>query len=254
MTALKLLIGVVGVSLFTFNKFSYEKERPVFPAQSSTGFAVVELFTSEGCSSCPAADDAVAQAAKDYHQNVFVLGFHVDYWNSLGWKDEYSSASYTDRQGEYAAVFSLNGVYTPQVVVNGKTEFVGSDRNKLDKAIKTELNINTPVTIQLSAITINKASVSVQYTANADGENNLNIALVQLLAVTNVRRGENSGRTLNHINIVRDFKTVDLAKGKTGKISFNIPKGLTADQFKIISFTQNKINSQVTGAASSPIL
>jgi hypothetical protein len=254
MTALKLLIGVVGVSLFTFNKFSYEKERPVLPAQSSTGFAVVELFTSEGCSSCPAADDAVAQAAKDYHQNVFVLGFHVDYWNRLGWKDEYSSAAFTNRQGEYAAVFSLNGIYTPQVVVNGRAEFVGSDRNKLSDAIKTELNINTPVAIQLSSTILNNTVVSVKYTTNADDKNNLNIALIQLQAVTNVKRGENSGRTLNHINIVRDFKTVDLVKGKTGKISFNIPKSLTANQVKIIGFVQDKTSYHIIGAASSPVL
>jgi hypothetical protein len=75
---------------------------------------------------------------------------------------------------------------------------------------------------------------------------------VQLQAVTNVRRGENGGRTLSHINIVRDFQTVDLAKEKTGKISFTIPKELTAKQFKIIAFTQNKAGYQVTGAASSP--
>jgi hypothetical protein len=254
MAAIKILIYAVLISILAFNKFSSEKERPVLSTRSSTGFAVVELFTSEGCSSCPAADDAVAVVARDYPQNVFVLGFHVDYWNRLGWKDGYSSAAYTDRQGEYATAFSLNGIYTPQVVVNGKTEFVGSDKNKLDRAIKNELNENTTVTIELSASALNNAAFSVKYTTNADDKNNLNIALVQMQAVTNVKRGENGGRTLNHINIVRDFKTIDLAKGKTGNISFNIPKGLTADQFKMISFTQNKMDYQVTGAASSPIL
>jgi hypothetical protein len=252
MTVLKVLISFVMVSLFSINKFSGKKEKPLSSNQKSTGFAVVELFTSEGCSSCPPADDAVAAAAKDYPQNVYILGFHVDYWNRLGWKDEYSSAVYTDRQREYAAAFSLNGVYTPQVVVSGKTEFVGSDRNKLDKAIENELNVNTSVTIQLSVSALNNTAVSVQYTTNADDKNKLNIALVQLQAVTNVRRGENGGRTLSHINIVRDFQTVDLAKEKTGKISFTIPKELTAKQFKIIAFTQNKAGYQVTGAASSP--
>jgi hypothetical protein len=252
-TALKIFISVVAVSLFTVSKFSLKKDKPVLYVENSTGFAVVELFTSEGCSSCPAADDAVAAAAKDYPQNVFVLGFHVDYWNRLGWKDEFSSGAYTDRQGEYAAAFSLNSIYTPQVVVNGKTEFVGSDRNKLDRAIKNELNNDAPFTVQLSASALNNAAVSVEYTTNAGDKNNLNIALVQLQAVTNVRKGENSGRTLNHINIVRDFKTVDLAKGKTGNISFAIPKGLTPNQVKIIAFTQNKTNYLVTGAASSPV-
>jgi hypothetical protein len=253
MTVLKILMSVAAISLFAFNKFSSEKEKPVLSAQRSTGFAVIELFTSEGCSSCPAADDVVAAAAKNYPQNVFVLGFHVDYWNRLGWKDEYSSAAYTDRQQQYAALFALSGIYTPQVVVNGKEEFVGSDRNKLDKAIKSELNVNTAVAIQLSSAVSNNTAVSVQYTTNADDKNNLHIALVQMQAVTNVRRGENSGRTLSHINIVRDFKTVDLAKEKTGNVSFNIPKSLTADQFKIIAFTQDKMNYHITGAASLAI-
>jgi hypothetical protein len=160
MAAIKILIYAVLISILAFNKFSSEKERPVLSTRSSTGFAVVELFTSEGCSSCPAADDAVAVVARDYPQNVFVLGFHVDYWNRLGWKDGYSSAAYTDRQGEYATAFSLNGIYTPQVVVNGKTEFVGSDKNKLDRAIKNELNENTTVTIELSASALNNAAFS----------------------------------------------------------------------------------------------
>src|SRR5947209_3544323 len=91
---------------------------------SGPGFAVVELFTSEGCSSCPAADETLAKVAREYPENVYVLGFHVDYWDRLGWKDVYSSADYTNRQREYAQQFNLNSIYTPEVVVNGRVEFV----------------------------------------------------------------------------------------------------------------------------------
>src|SRR4051812_5442425 len=86
---------------------------------SNTGFAVVELFTSEGCSSCPPAEEAVAGLVKDYTSNVYVVSFHVDYWNYLGWKDEFSSAGFTSRQQQYAAVFNINSIYTPQAIVNG---------------------------------------------------------------------------------------------------------------------------------------
>lgn len=254
MTLLKIIIGAAMISLFSIIKFSSETAGPVLSSEKSTGFAVVELFTSEGCSSCPAADDAVAAAANDYSKNVFVLGFHVDYWNRLGWKDEFSSGAYTDRQREYASAFSLNSIYTPQVVVNGKTEFVGSDRNKLDRVIKTEIKNETSVSIRLSPVTSGHGAVSAEYTTDADDKSNLHIALVQLQAVTNVRRGENSGRRLNHINIVRDFQTIDLVNGKTGKASFIIPKGLKADQLKLIAFTQNKISYHITGAASPSIL
>src|SRR6185369_6535980 len=95
------------------------------------GIAVVELFTSEGCSSCPPADDALAAADKAYTGHVYVLGFHVDYWDRLGWKDPFSNASWTERQNRYAGKFDLTSIYTPQAVVNGTTQFTGSEKNRL---------------------------------------------------------------------------------------------------------------------------
>src|SRR5438132_289864 len=99
-----------------------------------TGIAVVELFTSEGCSSCPPADAIAAKITSEF-KNVYVLGFHVDYWNSLGWKDEFSNAAWTNRQQQYASHFELSSIYTPQMVVNGKTELVGSNEQLLRKTI-----------------------------------------------------------------------------------------------------------------------
>src|SRR5580765_6254972 len=80
---------------------------------TGNGFAVVELFTSEGCSSCPPADEAVAKILKEYKGNVYVLGYHVDYWNNYGWKDVFSSADYSSRQKNYAKTFQLHSIYTP---------------------------------------------------------------------------------------------------------------------------------------------
>src|ERR1700733_12538487 len=90
---------------------------PGVPAGAEPGFAVVELFTSEGCSSCPPADEVLAKIATEYKDYVYVLGFHVDYWDRLGWKDVYSSADYTRRQQEYARAFKLSSIYTPEAVV-----------------------------------------------------------------------------------------------------------------------------------------
>jgi hypothetical protein len=104
------------------------------------GFAVVELFTSEGCSSCPPADEAVADIARQYKNNVFILAYHVDYWNYLGWKDMFSNSAYSNRQKQYASLLNVSSVYTPQIIVNGKTEFVGSDKIKLEQTISKELN------------------------------------------------------------------------------------------------------------------
>src|ERR1700733_13645315 len=108
-------------------------------ANSDKGFAVVELFTSEGCSSCPPADKAVAKLLQEHAGNVYVLGYHVDYWDNLGWKDIFSNAAYTQRQKEYAKIFKLSSVYTPQVILNGTEQFVGSDENKLNTGVKKNL-------------------------------------------------------------------------------------------------------------------
>ncbi len=169
------------------------------------GFAVIELFTSEGCSSCPPADQLLEKINKEYAgKNVLTLSYHVDYWNKLGWKDEFSNAENTARQNQYANIFRLNSIYTPQAIINGSTEFVGSDRSKMVNAIGRSKKINK--TITLNVLTGNN-KVMVDYKINdlSPGESLL-IALAQKQATTDVKRGENSGRKLKHINIVRQFQ------------------------------------------------
>jgi hypothetical protein len=99
------------------------------------GAVLIELFTSEGCSSCPPADRLLEKLAAENNDKVYVLSFHVDYWNYIGWKDPFSQARFSQRQRNYARQFSLESIYTPQMVVNGVAEFVGSDEQKLRAAI-----------------------------------------------------------------------------------------------------------------------
>ena len=109
--------------------------------QPVRGAVLVELFTSEGCSSCPPADDLLRQMnGRISHEGQLVIGLseHVSYWDSLGWKDPYSSDIYTERQDEYSARFGLSGVYTPQMVVNGRKQLVGGDRRALEAALASE--------------------------------------------------------------------------------------------------------------------
>src|SRR4051794_39591301 len=115
-----LLLSLACISLLGLATTRKKTSAPL------SGTAVVELFTSEGCSSCPPADEALAAAAKTYTGHVYVLGYHVDYWDRLGWKDPFSNAAWTDRQTRYADLFKLNSIYTPQAIVNGKTQFTGS--------------------------------------------------------------------------------------------------------------------------------
>jgi hypothetical protein len=232
---------------FGFTAYKKEKKLPADPAMA---FAVVELFTSEGCSSCPPADDAVSAIIKEYPDQVYVLGFHVDYWNHLGWKDAFSMAAFSERQRQYAEVFDLNSIYTPQIVVNGITQFTGSDKNKLQNTVASELNKVRTVGIQLNASCNDQKNVLVNYKVNAAEKGIVNIALVQLHATSAVSNGENKGRNLTHINIVRAFKTF---AENMGSASFVIPNGLSSKDCKIIAFVQDKSSMHITGAGQTPV-
>jgi hypothetical protein len=226
------------------------KHKPDAPAANS--FAVIELFTSEGCSSCPPADAVVAKANKDFAGKVYVLGFHVDYWNQLGWRDQFSSASWTNRQKHYAELLNVNSIYTPQIVVNGKKELVGSDEEVLKNIIEYELKMEPPVNITLNAQNSKEKTISVAWTLSKENNAVLNIALVQLQATTEVKKGENQNRTLSHINIVRELKSVRNAK-TTGTTELSLPSGAEANNFAIIAYLQDKDNWQVLGAVETNI-
>lgn len=174
---------------FIFLLFSFTARPEINNFNSGPGFAVVELFTSEGCSSCPPADAAVGRL-KGWEKNVFVLSFHVDYWNNLGWKDIFSDPAYSGRQQEYGAFLHVSNIYTPQVIINGKVEFVGSEESRLRKTIEESiLEVpKTEVHIKVLQETNHKIPVSVSSDGNIDLK--LNLALVQNYASDFVQRGE----------------------------------------------------------------
>lgn len=209
------------------------------------GFAVVELFTSQGCSSCPAADETVARLLSKNIDNVYILSYHVDYWNKLGWKDPFSKAEYSQRQNQYAAKFELNSVYTPQVIVNGTTEFVGSNEAKLTSTVEINLGKEPPQNISIST-TRNNNNVTINYDIDASEAVLLNLAFVQPEASIAVKRGENGGRTLHNVNIVRALKTID-AKGK-GSVTMEILSELTGVKLQLIAYTQSKKSFEILGA------
>lgn len=216
---------------------------------SQNGIAVVELFTSEGCSSCPPADAAVAKLVSQKNENVFVLGFHVDYWNRLGWTDSFSKAQFTDRQRAYAKALSLNSTYTPQVVVNGTTEFVGSDEKRLAGAVNDALSKESIADLAVQAERTGN-DVMVKYkTSEKDAV--INAALVQPEAVTNVVRGENGGRTLHHVNVVREFVSAN-AEGN-GSLTLPFPKELSGQPVQVIVYLQRKKSGAITTATQKTL-
>jgi hypothetical protein len=241
------LLLIIPLTILVLGFFhSGKKEATSVP----TGFALVELYTSEGCSSCPPADEVLIKIKKEYPSKVYLLGFHVDYWNSQGWKDMYSDAAYSKRQQEYATVFGLNSIYTPQMVVNGQVQFVGSDEAKLRTCLESQLKINVVTDIKATAAIIADGGVLVTYQLNPLQDMLLHVALIQFHASTSVKKGENAGKNLQHVNLVRDLRTVMVAQGKTiqGSVKLNIPAGLSAADCGIIAFVQERQSMQVKGA------
>ena len=218
------------------------------------GFAVLELFTSEGCSSCPPADDLLAKIQKEAQgKAVYLLAYHVDYWNRLGWKDAFSSADFSNRQVQYGRWLNGIQIYTPQVIVNGKAEFVGSDEAALTNAIAGGLAADAGTTLILQAHRDGE-KLSVQYqSAGAFKGSNLMIAVVQKAAQTKVERGENAGYTLSHVQIVREIQSEPLSHAGTGVRSVALPKGFNNQSWEILGLVQNQETGEILAAAKADL-
>jgi hypothetical protein len=222
---------------------------------SGNGFAVVELFTSEGCSSCPPADALIAQVQQeDKDLPVYILAFHVDYWDRLGWKDVFSDAAYSDRQRRYAAWLNLSSIYTPQVVVNGRQEFVGSESGALHAAIQSGLEQQGNVQLALTGLKIDGGRLDWQCRAEGLGANahvSVVVALVERSATTAVKAGENGGRTLSHVQIVRQLGMGSLDGKGNGAGKLEWPAGIASGEGEVIAFLQDQDNGKIIAATKA---
>ncbi|RQO71784.1 DUF1223 domain-containing protein [Pedobacter sp. KBW06] len=212
---------------------------------SDTGFAVVELFTSEGCSSCPAAEKLLKEVHQEYQgRPVYVLAFHVDYWNKLGWTDKFSSAEFTRRQYQYSAFF-MGQIYTPQAIVNGRESFVGSDGEKIHGAINTALKRKVKLQQTQYKIGIKDRHLLLDYTLDQTYQGNLiSVALLQGQESVQIAAGENKGKLLEHLNVVRSFYSAP-ALDPSGSISLDIPEGLDPKGLHLLVYLQNQKNFNV---------
>ncbi len=221
---------------------------------ASNSFALVQLFTSQGCSSCPSADALLEKISERYKdKNVFVLSYHVDYWNRLGWKDVFSKKEYSDMQYSYSAKFGGSTVYTPQAIVNGDIQFVGSNEAKMENSLAKFLKQTSENTILFSDIEKNGKQLSLTYEVTGDvARKNLKIALVINKKQTNVKRGENGGRKLTNVNVVVVQKEISLGKTED-RVSLTIPEIVEeGDSLSLVGFTQNK-NFTITAATAASI-
>lgn len=228
----------------------------------SSPVAVLELFTSQGCSSCPSADKLLTALGSDrtLRGKIVPLAFHVDYWNRLGWSDPFSSADWSRRQNSYAQAFRASQVYTPQIVVNGATEAVGSDSAAIRRQIDAALRVPPPAQVRLTVTKPANASGKVDVALDAragsaikSGRLNLMVALFENGVITDVVKGENSGRKLRNDFVVRKLTNVlSIAPGSSskGSTSFNVDKAWMLDNLGVAAFLQDPKTLRIYAASA----
>ena len=215
---------------------------------------VVELFTSEGCSSCPSADALLSQLTKNQPiagVDVIALGEHVDYWDHGGWADRFSSRRFTTRQNDYANSFRKNTVYTPQMIVDGQAQFVGSDEDAARTAIARAAR--QPKAHVLLGRTGDTLSVRVDHlplSAKSDPAEVV-LAITESGLSSSIGGGENAGRRLGHSAVVRQFTSLGVVSGGTFSASPTVRpvSGWRRETLSAVVFVQERGSRRIVGAA-----
>ncbi len=244
-----LIILTLVVSSFTLKKVIWNKEIK----KGGNGFAVLELFTSQGCSSCPPADAVLAKYAMQNNPNIIPLAFHVDYWNQLGWKDPFSKAQFTERQSNYAKQLKAQGNYTPQIIINGKHELVGSYKDEIDNLVHDELALTSNFRVSIKKASVLNNILHIEYDADTNTNTIINLALVKKKEYTSIKRGENSGHEQTSYNIVFDFKTIINHSNTNNKTSFQFNSDWLSPDFMLVAYLQNSKTGTILGVTKSEI-
>ena len=222
-------------------------------AAASPAPVLVELFTSEGCSSCPPADAVLAdlEAKQSVTGAVIIpLAFHVDYWNSLGWRDPFSSADWTDRQRSYARALNDNSIYTPEMIIDGRDAFVGSRSGHAQDAIadaakRPKANLNLSVHEAKGARSL---SIVVGALPAGAGASDVVVAITEPHAQVNVTGGENGGKALDHTAIVRSLRVLGAVAAAGG--TFEIPADAAWGARRAVVLVQERASRAVLGVAT----
>ena len=244
-----LLAVVILLGAFIF--------KPAAAPPAAKRRAVVELFTSEGCSSCPPADALLSRMGQQTSSNgaeIIPLGFHVDYWDHQGWRDRFSSHAYTERQEQYASRFKIEGPYTPQMVVDGGTEFVGNDSSRAQQAVAEAAA--EPEQAVISLLGIEQDRIKVRVTSSSLEPADVLLAITEDNLISKVAAGENDGRELHHSAVVRELRVLGQMKDgrfEPGPLAFSLPKDIQMKNLHCVVFVQQPSNGRILAAISKPV-
>ncbi len=226
---------------------------------------IVELFTSEGCSSCPPADELLSRLDRTQpvsSAHVIALEEHVDYWNQLGWPDRFSSPLYRGRQNDYAQNFRTDNIYTPQMVVNGKSEFNGSDSGRASQEIERAAASNPSYSLRLQPERNAKdpavTDLVVMVKSLREGKPqpaDVYLAVTESRLSSNVLHGENAGRMLRHAPVVRSFGVIGNIEARQFqevglKSTLKLPEEWKRENLHAVVFVQDRASHRITGAAT----
>lgn len=243
------------VSWFVHDAEASPKPEAKNPAAASGGTVVLELFTSQGCSSCPPADRLLTTLGTEQFASgtVIPLAWHVDYWNRLGWSDPFSSAQWSARQREYARVMRSSQVYTPQLILNGQTQLVGSSERAVRAEIARQLARKRLGFVSIRSLKPAASVLHVELEARADpsytsGRMKLNVVLFENGVTTAVRRGENSGRALRNDHIVR-WASEPLAFQTKSSIEIPLDSSWRPQNLGVAAFIQDSRTLEIFAAA-----
>jgi hypothetical protein len=225
---------------------------------------IVELFTSEGCSSCPPADSFLQKLADSQPVSdvqIVALGEHVDYWNRLGWKDRFSSAAFTERQQAYANHFKLPSIYTPQMVVDGRTELVGTDvnaaRNALEqarRAVHGVLSIKTGAGTGPPVLSVTVTADQLPPISSGDRADII-VAITEDRLASDVKRGENQGKVLAHAAVVRHLAAIgEATQSGASTVTAQLPLSpeWKRENLRIVAFVQARRSRAILAASTVP--
>ena len=241
----RLLLCVTVSMMFTATGFGAGENE-----DKPSGFAVVELFTSQGCSSCPPADVFLGELAGENTDHVYPLSFHVTYWDYLGWRDPYAKEAFSRRQRDYTRALGER-TYTPQTVINGAEVMVGSDRRAARIAIEKALRTQPLCSLKKVAVQWNGQAIRVDYILSGSFASPLLLSLVvvEKQAGNRVKRGENRGRSLNHANVALELETVEIDAEGPGHMVVRIPEKVSRQDGHLLMLARTIQDPRVIGAA-----
>ncbi len=255
------IVGIVIVAAIGFGFFRKAVAFSETNGASDGAPVVLELFTSEGCSSCPPADALISELGSST-KSVIPLAYHVDYWNHLGWADPFSSRQWSERQSDYARAMNLDGEYTPQMVIGGGWQCGGSDAGSIERAVAAARSASplgrTSVQASLADAGSRKlqVKVSAQMLRNAGaGPHTVMLALYENGLVSKIGAGENGGREITYDYTVRRLLPVfelDSAKGASASKELNIEldDSWSLDHLGVAAFIQDPTSLRIEGASS----